>query len=681
MRPKLLAPLFVPVENFNGIGPKLSSWIKNLCGPYALDVLWHMPTGINHRPLLKTKPILPQLGTLFLEITAHKVPRSRKLPCVISGTSTLGIVEIVFFHYHPSLLAKKLAIGKKVWISGKFSYEQDTIKVSHPDYIEDDLSKIPQNEVIYPLKAGANGKVIRKIIEQIIPILPNLPEEIDPIILKQHGWPSWQQAVKIMHSPQTQEDLALQQLARQRLAFDELLSNQIALHLTRRHNHQKPGQSLPFKNQINLNLPFDLTSAQKKCLQEIRNDLASNECMIRLLQGDVGSGKTVVALLAALQAIENNTQTAFLAPTDILARQHFEKIKNLCQTLPIEIQLLTSHEKGKKRQEILSDLTQGRIDLLIGTHAILEQNVTFKKLSFAIIDEQHRFGVKQRLSLANKEQGTNLLFMTATPIPRTLALTAYGDMDISVLNEKPKGRQPIDTRVIPLSQVETIISRLKSLSSQIYWVCPLVEESEESDLMAAQKRFQNLQKIYGEKVGLIHGKMKPEEKKQAMDRFISGDTKILVSTTVIEVGVDVPSAATMIVEHAERFGLASLHQLRGRVGRGQDKAICLLLHGRLSETGHKRLKILRDFDDGFKIAEADLHLRGAGEILGLRQSGLPLFHMANIEEHTDLLTLANQQAQKILTQDPYLTTPHGQAVKNMLYLFQKDTVINLLNAG
>ncbi len=681
MRPKILAPLFVPIEHFNGIGPKLSLWIKSLCGSCALDVLWHLPSGINDRPLLKTKPIIPQLGTLLVEITAHKIPRTRKLPCIISGNSALGLVEIIFFHYHPSLLAKKLAVGEKVWISGRFSTEQDIIKISHPDYMENALFKIPQHEVVYPLKAGANGKIIHKIIEQIIPTLPDLPEEIDPVILKERGWPSWQQAIKIMHFPQTQEDLRAQQSAHERLAFDELLTNQIALHLTRRYNHQKPGQALLFKNQLKLDLPFQLTSAQQKCLQEIRNDMSSNECMLRLLQGDVGSGKTIVALLAALQAIENKTQVAFLAPTDILARQHFEKIKNLCKNLPVNIGLLTSHEKGKIRQEILSNLAQGYIDLLIGTHAILEQNVVFKNLGFAIIDEQHRFGVKQRLSLANKEQGVNLLFMTATPIPRTLALTAYGDMDISILNEKPKGRQPIDTRVIPLTQVETVISHLKSLSSQVYWVCPLVEESEESDLMAAQKRYKSLQKIYGDQVGLIHGKMKADEKKEAMDKFIAGQTKILVSTTVIEVGVDVPSAGVMIVEHAERFGLASLHQLRGRVGRGQDKAICLLLHARLSETGHKRLQILRDFDDGFKIAEADLRLRGAGEILGIRQSGLPLFHLANIEKHADLLSLANNHAQQILSQDPHLTTPHGQAIKNMLYLFQKDTVINLLNAG
>ena len=459
------------------------------------------------------------------------------------------------------------------------------------------------------------------------------------------------------------------------------MANQVALHLVRRYNKKQSGKVLPQQDKLKLQLPFELTKAQQKCLKEIRDDLASKDRMTRLLQGDVGSGKTIVALLAALQAVENKTQAAFLAPTDILARQHFDKIQALCAPLKVKVELLTAREKGKKRDQILTDLKTGKIEIIIGTHALLEDNVVFHDLGLAIIDEQHRFGVKQRVALAEKEKGVNVLVMTATPIPRTLALTAYGDMDVSILNEKPAGRQPIDTRVMPLGQIDPLVERLKNNPTQVYWVCPLVEESEESDLMAAEKRYAALCQVFGNEVGLVHGKMKAAEKDAAMADFISGKTRILVSTTVIEVGVDVPSAGLMVVEHAERFGLATLHQLRGRVGRGQEKAVCILLHGRLSETARERLAVLRESDDGFKIAEADLKLRGAGEVLGIRQSGVPLFKLADVAEHAHLLMRANEEAQKILNEDPDLQTNRGQALKNMLYLFKKDKEIHLLKAG
>ena len=476
-------------------------------------------------------------------------------------------------------------------------------------------------------------------------------------------------------------DLDLHSPARERLAFDELLANQTALHLIRQHHKGQKGLILPFLNKLNISLPFTLTHAQEKCLSEIRQDLSSPNRMIRLIQGDVGSGKTIVALLAALQAIENKTQAALLAPTDILVHQHFDKISMFCKTLDIKVALLTSREKGHIKQQILSELASGKIDLLIGTHAILEENVHFRQLGLGIIDEQHRFGVKQRLALAQKEPQSNILVMSATPIPRTLALTAYGDMDISLLNEKPAGRQEIETRVLPISKISEIIQHLLQTQTQVYWVCPLVEESEKSDLMAAQKRYESLVQVFGTQVGLVHGKMKATEKDEQMRLFVQGKKKILVSTTVIEVGVDVPSAGVMIVEHAERFGLSTLHQLRGRVGRGQDKACCLLLYGHLSALGKQRLAVLRDSSDGFQIAEADLKLRGAGEVLGLRQSGLSFFHFADLMEHMELLQLANEQAHQILTQDPLLQSKNGQALKNMLYLFKKDEQIHLLEAG
>ena len=681
MRPELLNPLFASISNFYGIGPKLSQWIQSLCGARVIDVLMHLPTGLNVRPIMMTFPNEPMLGTLQITVTNHKIPRLKRLPFVIEATSPIGEVQIIFFHYHIASLTKKIAIGSTLWISGHFIPEGQILKITHPDYVEVDKSKIPTFETVYPLKAGANGKVIRRLIQQILPTLPELPEEIDLDMLRRKKWPSWKSAICQVHQPQCPEDLFALAPARERLAFDELFVNQIALHLVRRHNKKQQGLALPQKNKIDLKLPFSLTNAQEKCLSEIRQDLASTQKMVRLLQGDVGSGKTIVALLAALQTIENHTQVAFLAPTDILARQHFEKIKALCVAHNIHIELLTAQIKGKKRTQILTDLSNGKIDIIIGTHALLENNVVFYKLGLAIIDEQHRFGVKQRLALCEKEKSANVLVMSATPIPRTLALTAYGDMDVSVLDEKPAGRQEIDTRVLPLSQLDTLIQHMQNTPQQIYWVCPLVEESEKSDLMAAEKRYQDLQKVFGSQVGLIHGKMKPQEKESAMTAFVAGKTKILVSTTVIEVGVDVPSAGIMIVEHAERFGLATLHQLRGRVGRGQDKAACILLHGRLSDMAKERLTVLRNSNDGFKIAETDLKLRGAGEVLGVRQSGLPTFHFANILEHSELLKLANQEAMAFLAHDPNLQTNRGQALRNMLYLFCKDKEIHFLKAG
>ena len=681
MRPSLLNPLFANVDSFKGIGPKLSLWIHKLCGDKVVDVLWHFPSGVKLRPILDKVPFQPTLGTIQVAVTAHQIPKTHRKPCVVFGNSALGEVQLIFFNYHTSFLNQKMAVGQSVWVSGVMVYENSFIKVVHPDYIETDISKIPQFEAVYPLKAGANGKVVRKLIERILPTLPSLPEEIDDSLLNKRHWPTWKQAVELLHCPKTPEDLLPCVPARERLAYDELLANQLMLHLVRRQNKKQAGKVLPIQNQLKLNLPFELTQAQKQCLKEIRDDLASCDRMVRLLQGDVGSGKTIVALLSALQAIENGAQVALLAPTDILAHQHFDKIKSFCRELPIEVGLLTAREKGKKRQEILERLRLGRLHLLIGTHALLQEDIVFQNLGLAVIDEQHRFGVKQRLALAEKERGVNLLVMTATPIPRTLALTTYGDMDVSVLGEKPAGRQPIETRVMPLGKIPELIHKIRSNPTQVYWVCPLVEESESSDLMAAQKRYAELCAFFPQQVGLVHGKMKSDEKDKAMQDFMAGKTKILVSTTVIEVGVDVPSAGLMIVEHAERFGLATLHQLRGRVGRGQEKAVCLLLHGRLSAIARERLSVLRESEDGFKIAEADLKLRGCGEVLGLRQSGAPLFHIAQMPEHADLLLLANQEAGRILKEDAFFQTTRGQAVKNMLYLFQKEKCLDLLKAG
>ena len=680
MRPDILIPLFASVQSFQGIGAKLSMWLEKLCGRRVIDVLWHLPTGLNERPVITQAPIEPHLATLQMTVMGYEVPHHKKQPYVVFGSWVGGEIQLLFFNYHASFLNKKFIVGRTLWVSGTVIQERGVTKILHPDYVEAEKAKIPELESVYPLKAGANGKVVRRLIEQILPTLPNLAEE-SPSLVAKYGWPSWKEAMCQVHQPKTQADLLPTNKARMRLAFDELLADQVALQLVRRYNKREMGLALPFQNNLVLQLPFSLTHAQIRCLKEIREDMESPERMTRLLQGDVGSGKTIVAVLAALQAVENGAQVAFLAPTDILAHQHYEKVKTFCALLKVNVGLLTGREKGRTREALLQEIVSGKVDILIGTHALLEENVVFKKLGLAIIDEQHRFGVRQRLALAEKEKGVNVLAMTATPIPRTLALTAYGDMDVSILNEKPAGRQPIETCVMPLSEVERLMMKLKENDSQVYWVCPLVADSESSDLMAAEKRYQSLQKIFGSQVGLIHGQMKAVEKDAAMTDFINGKTKILVSTTVIEVGVDVPSAGVMVVEHAERFGLATLHQLRGRVGRGREKAVCLLLYGRLSETGRERLKVLRESEDGFKIAEADLRLRGAGEVLGIRQSGLPLFHLADLSLQGELLEVAHEEAIQILKEDPKLETNRGQAVKNMLYLFSKEKELYLLKAG
>ncbi|MBP5343712.1 MAG: ATP-dependent DNA helicase RecG [Alphaproteobacteria bacterium] len=684
MRPDILTPLFRDISGLNGIGPKLSSYLKKLCGSTILDALMHLPVDVKKRTICTdVMPLNGSLSTLQVEVEEHIVPKIKRLPYVVKGQTNFGAIELVFFKYYGSYLTQKLPVGKRVWVSGKVDVVNASLKMIHPDYICFLPSDIPEYEVIYPLSAGMSGRILRSVIAQGLELLPDLPEEISGAVLESYRWPSWKEAIQIVHHPKTLQEFEATAPARMRLAYDELLANQAALLLVRQHIKQQgqKGQAYPHQKTFYLRLPFELTKAQQRCVDEISEDLASTERMSRLLQGDVGSGKTIVSVISALQVIAGGGQVALLAPTDILARQHFAKILEFLKGLDIKIALLTAREKGKERTQILSALVAGEISFIIGTHALLEKEVIFQKLGLAIVDEQHKFGVEQRLSLAQKSAGVNLLVMSATPIPRTLALTAYGDMDISILNEKPVGRQPILTRVLSERKISELVQKLKAQAQQIYWVCPLVAESEKTDLMAAEVRFKALQKVFGDKVGLIHGQMKADAKDAAMQAFVSGKIQVLVSTTVIEVGVDVPQAGIMVIEHAERFGMATLHQLRGRVGRGSDKAVCLLIHGRLSALAKERLAVLKDSNDGFKIAEADLRLRGAGEVLGVRQSGLPSFHFADLSEHAELLSMATAEVKQLLATDKNLTSSRGQALKNMLYLFQKDSAIHLLKAG
>jgi ATP-dependent DNA helicase RecG len=545
-------------------------------------------------------------------------------------------------------------------------------------------------EPVYPLTEGLSPKVLDKAVTAAVAKAPVLAEWLDPAYLARQGWPAWQDAVRAAHAPKSEGELSALALPRARMAYDELLSNQLALALVRLKQRKRRGRSFAgdgaLRNKVLAALPYKLTGAQQRVLEEIGADMASEDRMLRLLQGDVGSGKTVVALLAMLAAVESGAQAALMAPTEILAQQHADTLAPLLAATGLRMELVSGRLKGAARVMLLGEIAEGKVQIVVGTHALFQKDVEFADLGLAVIDEQHRFGVHQRLELAAKGRGTDVLVMTATPIPRTLALTAYGDMDVSRLDEKPPGRQPVDTRLVSLDRLdETVgaVQRAVGNGGKIYWVCPLVEESEVVDLAAAEERFRGLAHVLGDKVTLVHGRMKAAEKDAAMEAFSSqGGPQVLVATTVIEVGVDVPDATIMIVEHAERFGLAQLHQLRGRVGRGGKAGTCLLLYAPpLTETAKARLSIMRDTEDGFLIAEEDLRLRGGGEVLGTRQSGLPVFRVADIAVHGELLATARDDAKLILARDPDLETPRGQALRTLLYLFEQDDAIRTLRSG
>ncbi len=567
----------------------------------------------------------------------------------------------------------------------------------HPDHVVavDDTkggtAKLPLLEPIYPLTAGLTNTSLRKSIAEALTRLPALPEWIDKAWREQNAWPSFADALRRMHAPESAADLEAAAPARMRLAYDELLANQLALAVIRQRLRRSAGRPLispgKLRQAILSKLPFKLTSAQARVLAEIDADLASPYRMLRLLQGDVGSGKTVVALLAMATAVEAGAQAAFMAPTELLARQHLKTIEGFALLASLRVALLSGREKGAERKEILAALAEGRIDILIGTHALFQEPVAFRDLAPG---GDRRAASLRRASAARaaderNRRGAELLVMTATPIPRTLLLTSYGDMDVSRLDEKPPGRKPVTTSVMPDERLETLVNELErpiAKGAQVYWVCPLVAESEVLDMAAAEERHADLKKRFGDKVGLVHGRLSGKEKDRVMAAFAAGDLSILVSTTVIEVGVDVPNASIMVIEHAERFGLAQLHQLRGRVGRGAAQSSCILLYRKpLSEAAQTRLNVMKSTEDGFVIAEEDLKLRGGGEVLGTRQSGLPEFRVARLPEDEALLQAARDEARLTLTRDPDLTGPRSEELKLLLYLFERDDAIKLMRAG
>jgi ATP-dependent DNA helicase RecG len=699
MRPTLLDPFFAAITSLPGIGPKVERLYRRLLArddvPRIVDLLFHMPVGaIDRRARPKLRDVeAGSVVTVKVTVDRHRPapPGRDRAPHLIYASDETGDLVLTYFRARADYLEKLFPVGETRYVSGTIAFYDGVPQMVHPDRVVDEkgLSQLPQIEPVYPLTEGLTANMLHKAIDAALPKMPALPEWQDAAFLKRNDFPSFAQALSGIHRPLQMTDVDPSSPSRTRLAYDELLASQLALALLRERDRKRTGRVHSgdghLRQKIVQSLPYSLTLSQSRALDAIVGDLGKAERMVRLLQGDVGSGKTVVALLAAAAVIEAGLQAALMAPTEILARQHFKTIAPLAEKAGIRAEILTGRERGKERADRLARLASGDVDILVGTHALFQDEVVFKDLALAVIDEQHRFGVHQRLALVNKGEAVDMLVTTATPIPRTLVLTYFGDMDISELREKPAGRQPVDTRTIPLDRLPEVVDavgRALDDGQRVYWVCPLVEESETSDLAAAEDRFKALRRRFGDIVDLVHGKMRGSDKDEAMRRFASGETRLLVSTTVIEVGVDVPEATVMAIEHAERFGLSQLHQLRGRIGRGSGKSTCLLLYrAPLGDTAKARLAILRETEDGFRIAEEDLKLRGEGDVLGTRQSGLPSFRVASAEAHGHLLPAARDDARLILARDPALKSERGTALRALLYLFERDDAIRLTDAG
>jgi ATP-dependent DNA helicase RecG len=699
MRPSLLNPLFAAITTLTGVGPHLEKLYRRLFGreqpARVIDLLFHLPSGaIDRRARPKLRDVVPDtVVTVAVTIDRHRAPPPHRprVPYRVYTSDETGDLTLTYFNARKDYLQKLLPIGERRYVSGTVELYDHMRQMVHPDRVvaEADFAKLPLVEPVYPLTEGLSLNQVRKASDAALARLPDLPEWQEASWVARERFPSFAEALRILHRPAEPADLLPEGLAWSRLAYDEFLAGQLALALVRAHLRRPAGRATPGTGHIRKKLiealSYSLTPSQGRAVADIVADLAKPERMLRLLQGDVGSGKTVVALLAAAAVIEGGRQAALMAPTEILARQHFNTIAPLAAAAGIDVAILTGRERGRERNDILEKLAFGDVHVLIGTHALFQEEVEFRDLALAVVDEQHRFGVHQRLALAKKGEAVDVLVMTATPIPRTLVLTYFGDMDVSELREKPAGRQPIDTRAVVLGRLDEVVGavgRALAEGRRVYWVCPLVEVTENTDLAAAEERFAALKERFGALVDLVHGRMKGREKDRAMERFAAGETQLLVATTVIEVGVDVPEATVMVIEHAERFGLAQLHQLRGRIGRGAEHSTCLLLYKEpLGETAKARLNIMRETEDGFRIAEQDLKLRGEGDVLGTRQSGMPGFRVARIETHGKLIGAARDDAALVLARDPTLASARGQALRHLLYLFERDEAIRLIRAG
>jgi ATP-dependent DNA helicase RecG len=700
MRPALLDPFFASVARLQGVGGRTAALLDRLLdrvefGARVIDLLFHLPVGAVDRrlsPNLASAPI-GSVATVRVRVAEHRPPPpSRpKTPYKVLMEDETGDLSLIFFRTFAGQMEKAYPIGAERIVSGTIELFDGFRQMPHPDRVlpVSDLDKLKPFEPVYPLTEGLSSRKVHAFVNGALGTLKTLPEWLDPALVEKRGWPAFSAALTALHNPAAMPPLDADTPGSERLAYDELLASQLALVLVRGRMKAAAGRKTigtgERAGRIRAALPWSLTRAQEKALEAIAKDMTSGERMLRLLQGDVGSGKTVVGLLAMAAAVEAGRQAAMMAPTEILARQHFERLQPLCEAAEIRLALLTGRARAGERARTLAALQAGDIDIVVGTHALFQEDVGFRDLALAIVDEQHRFGVHQRLALSRKGEAVDLLVMTATPIPRSLVLTYFGDMDVSILDEKPAGRLPIDTRLIDLERMGEVVAGLERAirgGARIYWVCPLVAESEKIDLSAATDRHDDLEKWFPGRVGLVHGQMKGADKDEAVRRFQAGEIDILVSTTVIEVGVDVPEASIMVIEHAERFGLAQLHQLRGRVGRGAAKSSCLLLYkGPLGEVAQARLKMMRETEDGFRIAEEDLRLRGEGDVLGTRQSGSPGFRIARLERHGALLRMARDDAELMLGRDPDLVSPRGEALRLLLHLFERGEAVKLFRAG
>ena len=679
--PGLITPLFAKLTSLRGVGEALSGLIaKAAGGGRVVDLLFHLPDSYIDRRVRRRirDAAVGEVVTLEVEVVGIEPPATPRQPTKVRVTDGSGFAELVYFNRYP---AARLPVGARVLVSGRWGEGR---QMPHPEFVvpADRAEQMPGVEPVWPLTAGLFGYHLRKPVAEAVSRVPEMPEWHDAALLRREGWPGFGAALRAVQTPASVPGPE----AARRLAYDELLAGQVALAILRRRVRERPGRVLAGDGALRraalAAFGHALTEGQIDALAEIDADLAAPRRMLRLLQGDVGSGKTLVAALAMLTAVEAGAQAALMAPTELLARQHLRTLSRIC---PVPVELLTGSVTGRARARVLGGLADGSVPIVVGTHALIQEGVVFADLGLAVIDEQHRFGVEHRLSLGAKGTATDVLVMTATPIPRTVLLTQWGEMQTSRLAGKPAGRQPIRTTIHSLSTLPDIVEALRRKldeGARVYWVCPLVEESEAIDLANAEARFAELSQFFGPIVGLAHGRQESSVREGALIDFAAGQTRILVATTVIEVGVDVPEATVMVVEHAERFGLAQLHQLRGRVGRGSAESFCLLLHADgLQETAKRRLLLLRDTEDGFAIADEDFRLRGGGDLLGTRQSGMPGWRLALFERDEDLLHMAGRDAELLAQKDPGLKTERGAAVRTLLALFERGAAVRTLQSG
>jgi ATP-dependent DNA helicase RecG len=692
-RPEVLFPLFAGLETLPGVGPKAAKAFETLGVTRPKDLLYLLPySGVDRALRGSVRDVTPPATlTVEVEIGQHVQPRRKGGPYRVHVRDRKVEFLLVYFHARGDALQHLLPTGQRRLVSGKVELFDGIAQMVHPDHVlrPEEAPELPAYEPVYPLGAGLTQRVVAKAVLGALSRVADLPEWIDPGLKHREAWPDWPAALAIVHRPDGPAALAATHPARVRLAYDELLAHQLTLAIARSRIRKSKGVSTlgsgDLRAKVLESLPYAPTSAQTRAVAEIAADMGQPLRMNRLLQGDVGAGKTLVAFQALLIAVEAGGQGVMMAPTEILARQHFEGLAPLARAARVRLELLTGRDRGTDRAMKLEDLAMGRIPILVGTHAVFQKDVAFKDLRLAVVDEQHRFGVAQRMELGSKGEAVDVLVMTATPIPRSLALATHGDMDVSVLDEKPAGRKPIRTAMVSSERLDEVVDHLRKAVAeghQAYWVCPLVEESEVVDYASAEERFRHLRAALGDRVGLVHGQMPPAEKDAAMAGFVAGETAVLVATTVIEVGVNVPNATIMVIEQAESFGLAQLHQLRGRVGRGEAASTCLLLYqAPLNETGMRRLTTIRDTEDGFRIAEEDLAMRGAGDLIGTAQSGLPRFRVADLERQANLMAIAQSDARKLLHDDPELSGPRGQAARTLLWLMDQDRAIRLMGVG